>query len=232
MAAIRIPWWAWLWPLLAWLVLAASLILGTSGCSRGGGRVVLIATVFAAVYHAEVVAHRDRRAVRHAGAGARGHGHRGGADRLGDAGGAGREAGLARDTVFAAVMIVVQRHRRAVPAGGRRASPRAGVPAPGRERRARGAGGAHHAHAGRCPTSPPPRPARASAPRSSSSRASSRSCSMGRSSSCRRCATATISFPRAATRKRTRRRPRTPPRSSAPACCWSRWSRSWGSPRP
>ena len=53
----RTPWWAWVWPLLAWIILLLSFFV------RGGfidvvAGVVLIATVFASVYHAEVVAHR------------------------------------------------------------------------------------------------------------------------------------------------------------------------------
>ena len=55
----RMPWWAWAWPLLAWGVL-----LATSAAALGGtlvvaaDSVVLVAAVFAAVWHAEVVAHR------------------------------------------------------------------------------------------------------------------------------------------------------------------------------
>src|SRR6516165_6842089 len=55
----RMPWWAWVWPLLAWGVL-----LATSAAALGGtlvvaaDSVVLVAAVFAAVWHAEVVAHR------------------------------------------------------------------------------------------------------------------------------------------------------------------------------
>ena len=56
--AERIPWWGWAWPLLACAALGAkaggdvgSLLVPISGA-------VLVATVFAAVYHADVVAHR------------------------------------------------------------------------------------------------------------------------------------------------------------------------------
>ena len=54
----RTPWWAWAWPALAWVVLFVT-FAGISGpvVSTLAG-IVLIATVFAAVYHAEVVAHR------------------------------------------------------------------------------------------------------------------------------------------------------------------------------
>src|SRR5437762_8783723 len=104
--ATRIPWWAWTWPILGWGILAATFLLGAGGAVAGIAVAGLIATVFAAVYHAEVIAHR-----------------------IGEpfgtlvlavavtiievalivsvmlAGGA-EKAGLARDTVFAAVMIV------------------------------------------------------------------------------------------------------------------------------
>jgi Ca2+:H+ antiporter len=53
----RTPWWAWAWPALAWLVLVVTLFSTGAAVSIIAG-VVLIATVFAAVYHAEVVAHR------------------------------------------------------------------------------------------------------------------------------------------------------------------------------
>jgi Ca2+:H+ antiporter len=58
MTATRTPWWAWAWPLAAWLVLPAAWALGTGGPLGAVAGIVLIATVFAAVYHAEVVAHR------------------------------------------------------------------------------------------------------------------------------------------------------------------------------
>jgi len=58
MTATRPPWWAWAWPLAAWLVLPAAFTLGTGGPLGALAGIVLIATVFAAVYHAEVVAHR------------------------------------------------------------------------------------------------------------------------------------------------------------------------------
>jgi Ca2+:H+ antiporter len=101
----RTPWWTWAWPALAWAVLV--LMTAFSGwVIEVAAAAALIATVFAAVYHAEVVAHR-----------------------IGEPFGtlvlavavtvievalivsvmvaAGPDkAGLARDTVFAAVMIV------------------------------------------------------------------------------------------------------------------------------
>lgn len=52
------PWWSWAWPALAWVVLAAKLALGAPFALVVIAAAALIATVFAAVYHAEVVAHR------------------------------------------------------------------------------------------------------------------------------------------------------------------------------
>jgi Ca2+:H+ antiporter len=55
----RMPWWAWVWPLLAWGVLVATFAGRVGGAVVIGPEVVvLVATVFAAVWHAEVVAHR------------------------------------------------------------------------------------------------------------------------------------------------------------------------------
>ncbi len=100
------PWWAWAWPALAWLVLLAT-FLGAAGAVRAGAaELALITTVFAAVYHAEVVAHRV--------------GEPFGTVVLAIAvtiievalivsviiGAPEEKADLARDTVFAAVMIV------------------------------------------------------------------------------------------------------------------------------
>ena len=56
--AKRMPWWAWAWPLLAWMVLAAAAISGVGGTLAAAAGASLVLTVFAAVYHAEVVAHR------------------------------------------------------------------------------------------------------------------------------------------------------------------------------
>src|SRR5215831_15803673 len=98
--------WARTWPALAWAILLAMPFAGAGGVIAAVAAVVLIATVFAAVYHAEVVAHR-----------------------VGEPFGTlvlavavtvievaliisvmlaapAEKAGLARDTVFAAVMIV------------------------------------------------------------------------------------------------------------------------------
>jgi Ca2+:H+ antiporter len=102
----RIPWWAWLWPALSWLTFGLAIILPAHGILVAACGAALIATVFAAVYHAEVVAHRV--------------GEPFGTLVLAVAvtvievglivsvmlGGGTETSGLARDTVFAAVMIV------------------------------------------------------------------------------------------------------------------------------
>lgn len=98
--------WTWIWPALAWAILLLSLVLGGGGIVYAAAGAALFGTVFAAVYHAEVVAHR-----------------------VGEPFGTlilalavtvietalivsvmiaapAEKAGLARDTVFAAVMIV------------------------------------------------------------------------------------------------------------------------------
>src|SRR5689334_12912479 len=108
----RMPWWAWVWPLLAWIVLAAGFAGSPEGAAMAAAlvtaqAVLLIATVFASVYHAEIVAHRV--------------GEPFGTLVLALAvtvievalivsvmlGGAAGTEGLARDTVFAAVMIIL-----------------------------------------------------------------------------------------------------------------------------
>jgi Ca2+:H+ antiporter len=106
MIATLPPWWTWTWPALALAILLASGFSGVGGVIAAVAGVVLLGTVFAAVYHAEVVAHR-----------------------VGEPFGTlvlalavtaietalivsvmiaapAEKAGLARDTVFAAVMIV------------------------------------------------------------------------------------------------------------------------------
>lgn len=103
----RMPWWAWAWPALAWVLLIVSVFAGAlGGLLATAIGVVLVATVFAAVFHAEVVAHRV--------------GEPFGTLVLAVAvtvievalivsimlEGGSDKAGLARDTVFAAVMIV------------------------------------------------------------------------------------------------------------------------------
>jgi Ca2+:H+ antiporter len=56
--ATRIPWWAWAWPLAGWLVIIMTVAAGGSGWLSALAGFTLVATVFAAVYHAEVIAHR------------------------------------------------------------------------------------------------------------------------------------------------------------------------------
>jgi len=104
--AKQIPWWAWAWPCAAWVLMIAIVAAGAIGVLAAVAAVVLMATVFAAVYHAEVVAHRV--------------GEPFGTLVLAVAvtvievalivsvmvGAPAEKSGLARDTVFAAVMIV------------------------------------------------------------------------------------------------------------------------------
>ncbi len=100
-----VPWWSWAWPVFALVALAVAKFMGVGGVLVYVDGALLIATVFAAVYHAEVIAHR-----------------------LGEPFGTlvlaiavtvievalivsataedPSKSGLARDTVFAAVMIV------------------------------------------------------------------------------------------------------------------------------
>jgi len=102
----RIPWWAWIWQVLALVIVGIHTALGASFPIAAAESVALVGTVFAAVYHAEVVAHRV--------------GEPFGSLVLALAvttievalivsmmvSGGGDTSGLARDTVFAAVMIV------------------------------------------------------------------------------------------------------------------------------
>jgi Ca2+:H+ antiporter len=106
MAAARTPWWAWAWPVLAWVILLMTPFAGAGGLIAAAAGAAVVATVFAAVYHAEVVAHRT--------------GEPFGTLILAVAvtvievalivsvmvAAPAEKAGLARDTVFAAVMIV------------------------------------------------------------------------------------------------------------------------------
>jgi Ca2+:H+ antiporter len=100
------PWWAWAWPAFAWVILLVMAFAGVGGFTAAAAAAILIATVFAAVYHAEVVAHRT--------------GEPFGTLVLAVAvtvievslivsvmlAEPAEKAGLARDTVFAAVMII------------------------------------------------------------------------------------------------------------------------------
>jgi Ca2+:H+ antiporter len=104
--ATSTPWWAWAWPLLAWMTLALQLLGHGNVLITALEAFALIATVFAAVYHAEVVARKI--------------GEPFGSLVLALAvtiievalivsvmiTGIGDSSGLARDTIFAAVMIV------------------------------------------------------------------------------------------------------------------------------
>ncbi len=106
MAAARTPWWAWAFPAAAWAILAVTPFAPVVGFLAAAAAVALVATVFAAVHHAEVVAHRT--------------GEPFGTLVLAVAvtvievalivsvmvSAPEEKAGLARDTVFAAVMIV------------------------------------------------------------------------------------------------------------------------------
>jgi Ca2+:H+ antiporter len=104
--ATKTPWWTWVWPLLALAMLGLQLLLRGNVLITVFEAFALIVTVFAAVYHAEVVAHRV--------------GEPFGSLVLALAvtiievalivsvmiTGAGDSSELARDTIFAAVMIV------------------------------------------------------------------------------------------------------------------------------
>src|SRR6516225_10647882 len=105
MAGARTPWWAYTWPLLAWVVLLMTPFV-RGGLIDAAAGAALVTTVFAAVQHAEVVAHRT--------------GEPFGTLVLAVAvtiievalivsvtvAAPAEKAGLARDTVFAVVMIV------------------------------------------------------------------------------------------------------------------------------
>ena len=106
MVATRTPWWAITWPALAWAILLVTPFGDGGGVIAAAAGAALITTVFAAVYHAEVVAHRT--------------GEPFGTLVLAIAvtvievaliisvmiAAPAEKTGLARDTVFAAVMIV------------------------------------------------------------------------------------------------------------------------------
>ncbi len=104
-SGLQMPWWTWGWPLAACVVLVLIAGAGSNGFLAAIAAAVLFPTVFAAVHHAEVIAQR-----------------------IGEpygtlvlavavtvievalivsvmAGAPGEKAGLARDTVFASVMI-------------------------------------------------------------------------------------------------------------------------------
>ena len=225
MAEARTPWWAWTWPALAWVVLIAAAVLGTGGLVATIAGIVLIATVFAAVYHAEVVAHRT--------------GEPFGTLVLAVAvtvietaliisvmlSAPAENVGLARDTVFAAVMIVCNGIVGACLLWGGARHREQGF-------QLQGASAALAVLAAltiltlvlpNAATSVP-------GPLFSTPQlvfvAIVSLALYGRSSSCRPCGTATISSP-TATSRRTRHRLPTGPPSSAQGCSWwrsSRWS--------
>ena len=107
MAAEQTPWWSWTWPAVAWVILLVAPFAGVKGFIAMAAGAALIATVFAAVYHAEVIAHRT--------------GEPFGTLVLAVSitvievalivsvviAAPAEKAGLARDTVFAAIMIVM-----------------------------------------------------------------------------------------------------------------------------
>ena len=139
MQAGRIAKWTWIVPLVAWLVLAASVVVPAGWVAYALAAVALIGVVIAAVHHAEVVAHRI--------------GEPFGTLVLAVAvtvievalivsvmlsGGADKEA-LARDTVFAAIMICCNGIVGLCLLVGRPAPSRAGFPGAGSKL---GAGGA------------------------------------------------------------------------------------------
>jgi Ca2+:H+ antiporter len=55
---ISTPWWSWAWPLAACVLVVLAALTGLNAALVVIADIVLIATVFAGVYHAEVVAHR------------------------------------------------------------------------------------------------------------------------------------------------------------------------------
>ena len=61
MTIARTPWWAWTWPALAWVILSVTPFASPAGFIAAAAGVALVLAVFAAVYHAEVVAHRTGR---------------------------------------------------------------------------------------------------------------------------------------------------------------------------
>jgi Ca2+:H+ antiporter len=58
MVVAQTPWWSWLSPVAAWLVLLVTPLAGGAGFITAIAGAALLGAVFVAVYHAEVVAHR------------------------------------------------------------------------------------------------------------------------------------------------------------------------------
>jgi Ca2+:H+ antiporter len=123
----RTPWWTWAWPFAGWVILLLAALIVPAGLIAALAAVAVLGTVFGAVYHAEVVAHR-----------------------VGEPFGTlvlalavtvietalivsvtlaapAENAGLARDTVFAAVMIVCNGIVGFMSPFGRRPPSRAGI---------------------------------------------------------------------------------------------------------
>ena len=193
MISARPPWWTWTWPAFAWVILLMTAFLGGGGIIAALAGVALFGTVFAAVYHAEVVAHR-----------------------VGEPFGTlvlalavtvietalivsvmiaapAEKAGLARDTVFAAVMIVCNGIVGSCLLIGRCPSSRTGISGPRSERRAGRAGRAHQPRSDSSKLCGKRNSARCTARRSSSLPGLYRWCSTARSFSSRPCGTATTS---------------------------------------
>src|SRR5215471_8313941 len=229
MTIARTPWWAWTWPVLAWVILSVTPFASPAGFIAAAAGVALILAVFAAVYHAEVVAHRT--------------GEPFGTLVLAVAvtiievalivsvmvAAPAEKAGLARDTVFAVVMIVCNGIvGLCLLWGGARITNR-GFRFTERALR--------WLYWQRSPCSRwffqilrPAYPVRCSARRSLSSPELSRWCCTAHSFSSRPCGTETTSSQaNPTTRKRTLRRHPTRPLPSAPVCCSLYSSPLWAS---
>ena len=187
------PLWSLLLPAAAAALLGVAIAAPMGTLLTAACAAALVGAVIAAVHHAEVVAHRVGEPfgtlvlalavtvieVR--------------ADRVDDARGRPARAGLARDTVFAAVMIICNGIVGMCLLLGRPAPPRAGRSDRGRQRGARRAGRAGHADAGAAECSRRARPAHLHRVAARVRRRSPRSCCGRCSCSCRRSATATTS---------------------------------------
>ncbi|PZQ45276.1 MAG: ionic transporter y4hA [Micavibrio aeruginosavorus] len=57
-SAKRVPWWTWVWPISGAALLAFIFMQGLTGATAGITAFAVLAVVFAAVYHAEIIAHR------------------------------------------------------------------------------------------------------------------------------------------------------------------------------
>ena len=196
--------------LLAWVVLLVTSFLGSGGVIAAVAGVVLLATVFAAVYHAEVIAHR-----------------------VGEPFGTlvlalavtvietalivsvmiaapAEKAGLARDTVFAAVMIVCNGIVGACLLAGGARHHEQGFQLQGASAALAVLAALTNRHSDSSKLRDKPNSGRCTARRSSSSPDLCRWCFMARSCSCRPCGTAIISSrSKLTTRRHTHHRPPT-----------------------